>query len=120
MILLEAAIGFEPMHDGFAVRCLSTWLRRPGEQVYRFNRLNLYARPSGVKLICHFGFIVFIYNRGRWFHDFTIFFKDISWAAIRPIIKNNATGPRISKEARAASQPNNTGMAATPIKALPT
>lgn len=25
---LEAAIGFEPMNRGFAVRCLTTWLRR--------------------------------------------------------------------------------------------
>ena len=25
---MEAAIGFEPMHGGFAVHCLTTWLRR--------------------------------------------------------------------------------------------
>ncbi len=25
--VLEVAIGFEPMHDGFANHCLTTWLR---------------------------------------------------------------------------------------------
>ncbi len=26
---LEAAAGFEPANEGFAVLCLTTWLRRP-------------------------------------------------------------------------------------------
>jgi hypothetical protein len=26
---MEAAVGFEPTHEGFADPCLTTWLRRP-------------------------------------------------------------------------------------------
>ncbi len=29
---LEAAIGIEPMHKGFAGPCLTTWLRRPARE----------------------------------------------------------------------------------------
>jgi hypothetical protein len=29
LILLEAATGFEPVYNGFADRCLTTWLCRP-------------------------------------------------------------------------------------------
>jgi hypothetical protein len=29
---LEAAIGFEPMNNGFADRCLATWLCRPASK----------------------------------------------------------------------------------------
>jgi hypothetical protein len=29
---LEATSGFEPLNNGFADRCLTTWLRRPGAE----------------------------------------------------------------------------------------
>ncbi len=49
----EAAIGFEPMHKGFADPCLTTWLRRPGEctaetqRALRVSAVNLMERETG-------------------------------------------------------------------------
>ena len=31
---LEATTGFEPVNDGFAIRCLTTWPRRQSRGVY--------------------------------------------------------------------------------------
>ena len=42
---MEAAIGFEPMNEGFADLCLTTWLRRPMKQK-KLNVKSLYwERP---------------------------------------------------------------------------
>jgi hypothetical protein len=43
---LKAAIGFEPMHRGFADLSLTTWVRRLGEGSQFGNRTNYHARTD--------------------------------------------------------------------------
>jgi hypothetical protein len=45
-ILLEAAIGIEPMNKGFADLCLTTWLRRPNHSSASIIRQNKAALPN--------------------------------------------------------------------------
>ena len=52
---LEAATGFEPVYNGFADRCLTTWLCRQEKQSDRINRM--YRIDYG------FGFSVAACNR---------------------------------------------------------